>query len=578
MGSMIILPSPDGAMYGAYPAGDKPLGVATTTFNLALSTPGRLGFYLDYSELGGVGTHTFYVIRTHGSAGAVSADYASSGDAHTTASGTITFADGEMGVKQFTVDVPTKTVDGDHRITVTLSNPTGGAVLHNGSHTVAYGVIDDGTVAADADAVFFDADAVTNGTGTQASPYDNIYDAIANVGSKRYIYGKGTTTPDGTNVNGPYSITVDCINAPAARTSEATRLYIRNWPGFTCLIDGGGAYKKCGIIAKNGAQSYITYRGIDFARMYATASAVPDNSLDTEAWAIYDIYNASERVNIEYCDVDDVYGYGNIGAYQLYGNVGGKVWRCNITNIDVTVPDATNTAAIFTYDAKDLSIQRCTVSKGVSRLQCIVYHKRIAVEGDTSTALRFNFCDGVRVHYGRSGGSGAGHTATIVQNNVFKGAYALIQHQTENQAAPGGKHAWSNNVLDTVGAGETASIHFQTADDCQMYNNIHLNCRKVWAKWNGFEPSILVEYADYNHEHGTTLGSQRYEHDAVDYSTAAALCTAEGFACNDATGDPMFVDAVNGDYTLDTGSPCIAGGVDGTDQGVYLTGVEVIGA
>ena len=63
------------------PGGSIPL-------RLNLSTPGRVGFYVDYSELDTIGTHIFYVCRTHGTEGTVSVGYKTFGDNHSNTAGT----------------------------------------------------------------------------------------------------------------------------------------------------------------------------------------------------------------------------------------------------------------------------------------------------------------------------------------------------------------------------------------------------------------------------------------------------------------------------------------------------------
>ena len=74
----------DGKLRGADPTGLLGgSGSDLISMSIALTTAGRLGFYIDYSELATTGTHTFYVTRTHGTAGAVSCGYTTGGDAHT---------------------------------------------------------------------------------------------------------------------------------------------------------------------------------------------------------------------------------------------------------------------------------------------------------------------------------------------------------------------------------------------------------------------------------------------------------------------------------------------------------------
>lgn len=82
------------------------------------------------------GTVTITATRTGSSSGAVTADYATSngtasaGTDYTAANGTLSWADMETGNKTFNITVANDSdVEDDETITVTLSNPTGGASL-----------------------------------------------------------------------------------------------------------------------------------------------------------------------------------------------------------------------------------------------------------------------------------------------------------------------------------------------------------------------------------------------------------------------------------------------------------------
>ncbi len=545
------------------------VGQVAKSLGLVLSTPGRVGFYIDYSELDTIGEHTFYVCRTHGTAGSVSVDFSTHGDSHSQVTGTLTWGDGDASIKSFKVSVGSKG-SGEHRIYAKLSNPVGGVALHNGVNTQAYGVIDDDTIAPDSQAVFFDTNASLNGNGTQASPYDNIYDAIGNVGSKRYIYGKGTVTPDGTNT-GLIGGTFNCITPPAGRASEETRVYIRNWPGNTLVVDGAGASNINGFFTEGG-ESYQTYRGIQFKNINVTGVAGFNNGA-----AIFYNYGSSTMINIELCSADNINGSTNDGAYMLWGVDGGKVWRCTSNNIQDNGNNThQNTAGVFYYSSTNLSIQRCEFTNSGNG----IFMKRMEA-GDVVASVRFNkikTINGVRYGYGSSGQE---PNYGIVQSNLFKDCniYQAIEH---TGAGPNqkGKQWICNNVFDSCGGGDNGAIRSTDTYNHQIFNNIFYNCVRTWdmpeyVPYQSNQSASQIEYADYNHEHGSIR--DLYRHLSIKYTTLEQIRTATGFAVNDRSGDPKFINPSLDDYRLDIGSPCIGGGVASTNQGLYLIGVEKVG-
>ena len=544
--------------------------------NINLSSSGRVGFYIDYSELATTGTHTFYVTRTHGTAGAVSVDFESFGDAHTKVSGAITFANGEAGVKSLMVDVPAKTVDGDHRIHVQLSNPTNGLILQNGVKTIAYGVIDDGTIAIDASAVFFDTAAGTGtGTGTQADPYGSIYTAIANVGSKRYIYGKGTVIPDGTNTttrNGGGG-TPKCIDVPAGRAGESTRLYIQAWPGFSFIVDGTGSTDIVGFDGQVTGKNYLTYRNIDFTNLNCSGATY------CEGGGIAYLDGNHIGINVEYCTGDNINGSTNTALFNPYSVDGSKMWKCTANNIQVNGDNTNQNASglLEYYEATNLSIQRCEVTNSGVGL-----HFKRPLVGHVCPTVRFCIIKSLKgVKFGFGGADHASNYACI-QSNLFKDCTQEGGiHVTGSSPDADGNNVISNNVFDNCGSGDDGAIRINDAYLFKIYNNIMLKSRKVWdvpeLETNQTDQTRnVISYADYNHEFETTF--VLYEYLSYTYTSSASLNASDDrLAGNDSTGDPLFNEPTNDDYTLQSGSPCIANGVDGSNQGIYLTGIEKLG-
>lgn len=121
--------------------------VGTITVQSA-SSPGMLGFSsASYSQAETGGHATITLLRSGGSSGMVAVNYATgngsavAGTNYTAASGTLTWADGDVSQKSFTVPVLDDGVqDGTHTVNLTLSNPTAGASL--GQSTAVLSITD----------------------------------------------------------------------------------------------------------------------------------------------------------------------------------------------------------------------------------------------------------------------------------------------------------------------------------------------------------------------------------------------------------------------------------------------------
>lgn len=553
-------------------------GTVVKAISVAVTGAGRIGFYVAYSELTGTGTHTFYVQRTHGTSGAVSIDYASAGDTHTTTSGTISWGDGEADIKSFTVAVPTKASNGDHRIYVTLSNPVGGAAVHTPSQK-AYGIIDDSTVPADADAVFYDSAAGT-GTGTAADPYGSIYTAIANVGSKKYICGKGTTTvgtTDNISFNGGGA--VDCIFLPSGRVSEATRLTIKGWPGFTWTVTGGAGTTKAGFYSDGsggtvGDSSFITFRDIDFSTFDTTGTSAAENG------GINYFKTQCTDVTVEYCTFDNINGSSNSAGVNAYNLDGLKVWRSTVNNVQFNGVNTNQDAPAFMhYDGTNHVYERNTATNCGG----FVFEKSTKT-GTIQAKVSFNI---VKTVVGYTQGAFATSTAevnySLIQGNLFKNNTLYYAVYYRGASAVGNDKQWIfSNVFDNCGAGTQGAIYSKDTYELQIFNNISYNSRMFLDIYEAVasqsDPTkTQVTYANYNHLYGSTLNDYRYF--ATYYATSAALnAVYSNLAGNDSSGDPLFTNTATDDYTLGGGSPCLTTGVGGTDKGIYLAGIEVIGA
>lgn len=521
---------------------------------LTLSGAGRITFYMDYSERSTVGTHTFYVQRVFGTTGAVSVDFSTHGDTHVSATGTLSWADGEADIKEINVEVQAK-ADGNHRMYVQLTNPTGGAALHFGTYTRAYGVIDDGTHVAGA--IYCDADAVTNGDGSQGSPYDNLYDARDAVGGSGTIYARGVFTVTAAEADwfGEAGLGIN----PPTGTDDENRVYIERWPGaasFTIQGTAGNDDHAFDAHTVVGEGSWVTYRGIDFTNVIA---------------GIRYVYNDAVGVNVENCtftSINNTRSGSNVGGVLPWGTAGVKVWRCTFDDIQVAGDNSNgNSGGVFTYDGTEISVQRCQFSRCYGG----TYHKRQATTSDVSISSKFNIYDGVRHYYGNAGGQDP-YNWSIISNNLFingvnsgSGVATRAIYQTNLtstfNANPIG--LWSNNVFD----GHRYAVEFDAGmKNPILYNNVFANLANYnYSNWNSVgQPS----YSDYNWD----WNGGAYYLEPTFFADAAAICAAESLECNTTEGiDPGF----DADYRVS--GAALTGGVGGVPVGPYLLGTEVIG-
>ena len=559
-------------------------GTSQAITGLSITGAGRLGFYIDYSELSAAGTHRFYVTRTHGTTGAVGCTFTSSGDTHSTDTATLSWADGEVDVKYIDVPVTSGNLSthegnglGDHRVVATLSSATGGAAIHNGDGTTrAYGVIDTGAIASDANAVFYDSAAGT-GDGTAANPYGSIYTAIANVGSKRYIYGKGTTIPDGTNKTSLLGDgEVNCIDLPLTRTNEDTRLFIQNWPGNTWTVTGNGGTTHKGFSGEARAVDYQTLRGITFIDLDCTTTDGYSNGC-----ALYLAQGStSSFINVERCTSSDINGSDNNAMVRAETSDNLKIWACTSDNVRTNGDAENNNTAAITlfYSCKNVSVQRC---KG-SNSKYVAWEKR--PNDGTAPALSMRFCtNGLNQLILFSIGHGGGGTArkwSICQNNVVAGVTKdgnspnFIENPvgifTTNTPVPSELHHWSNNTFYYAGSGELGAIDNWT-DDVIIYNNLYYDPRIAIHDRKNSTGSGSYLYLDYEQSFRPSWAEIYWEGSS---STWAAVTAATTFADNISTADPNFVDTVD---FIPQNSDALTGGVGGTERGYRLTGVEIIG-
>lgn len=585
---------------GAYPNGDEPAGGGSggeVALTLSVTGAGRIGFYMQQSELSTTGTHVFYVQRTHGTSGAVGVSYQSSGDTHTTTSGTLSWADGEADIKAVQVPVPTKSANGDHRIILTLSSPTGGAVLHQGTDTIAMGVIDDGTIAT-SNAIFIDAYAGTDGSGTEGSPYNNWTSVRNNLASStRYVYiknylnpsetGSGATAPSGTGDGYHFEVKGTTV-ATTQRASEADRLYIRNWPGFEGGIDGtkdrsgntitqatnGGGFK-CDDDADDICE-YVTFRGLTLKNIHTTGLA------NTKAYGIRikaNSGNLHERIGVERCTFDGMTASATSSTAAVYGECqsggsGHYVWACNFDN-QLNDGGVDKQWGVEYFGGIHIVNQKNTFNRCAG-----IYEKETPTAAQVGYQNSFNHLIEGSLRTGSQGSNQYSDyhitQSNLLDNNVTYDSVSPIHYDNDNALGDvDGLWATGNVIYSPQTLSNRGAFDFRrTVNNVVMFNNI-IQDHRVMTRYD--QVSNESEYQNYNCYYQDTDTGTMFEYNATNYANLAAHVSGTTFDDNSIDTDPQFTNPATDDFTLGGSSPCAGTGLSGTDMGLYLTGDETLG-
>lgn len=598
----------DGSLDSNYPNGDKPASATGSTVPLTLdlgsdTDNGRFSFYMMQSELTSTGTHVFWIQRTHGTNGAVTVDYASSGDTHTTVSGTLSWADNDCTLKAVQVNVPSKD-PGDHRILMTLSNPTGGAVLHNGTDTTAFGVIDDGTIAT-SNAIFLDAYAATDGSGTEGSPYNNWTSVRNNMlSTTRYVYiknylnpsetGSGATAPSGTGDQNHFEIKGTSASV-TDRSSEANRLYIRSWPGFSGGIDGTKD-RSGGTITESTTNSgfkfdddaddqaaYITIRKLDFLNINSTGAS------NQKAYGIRIKANGTaqhNRLGVERCTFNGMTSSATSSTAAVFGEcqsggTGHYVWGCTFDD-QLNDNGGDTQWGIEYFHGRNIQCHKNTFSTSCRG----IYEKETPTALEVGYHLSHNLFNVGVMEFS----SQAARTFTnyhLIQGNLWDSATTPTGEtqpiRFDGSATAGGPHnrVWiTNNVLydrqpeviRTRGVIIDAPIEVQNAI---LFNNI-VQDHRVMTRFDVASNEPL--YQDHNCYFQDTQSGNYFEYNGASYASLAAHVAGTTFDDNSIDTDPQFTNPAGDDFTLGGSSPCTDAGLSGTDMGLYLTGDEKPGS
>ena len=196
--------------------------------------------------------------------------------------------------------------------------------------------------------------------------------------------------------------------------------------------------------------------------------------------------------------------------------------------------------------------------------------------------MRFNYLQGTYVRFSTQGGKFL-QDFSIVQNNIFdspiedNGLPSVIQFDRNGTSDPTTKHVVSNNSFYNYDITTSANTRVNSTGfgGISIYNNIYTECKRPWNFNTGISPA---EYIDYNHFQNDSIPAPQFDYLGDFGKTLAQVQTDLGFDVNSGTGNPVYNNQGAGNFTLASGSAALTGGIDGTQQGVYVAPFINIGA
>lgn len=348
--------------------------------------------------------------------------------------------------------------------------------------------------------IWVDPAAMTNGSGTEGSPYDNLGDALTAVSDGERIIVK--------------SGTLSLSNRIVRSTSWGTGIEIFNYGTDRPVLDFSGSSDSNGSI-------YFTSGG-------------------NEHWKGFEVINAPSRgVQIETSNVtiEDFHVYASEGDGIYIANFGSgagnnliqdcRVWKLGDgVTTGTNVPDGIVCTGNTGSPTQDNAIVRCFVAngpddgidlyraRGTRVVDCVVYQSGTYWNGTGSLGDGNGYKMG-----GNDSNSGNNYAIGCLAVDCESSGFAHNEAANTSGTDP-------NIVFAFCTAVDNGGSAFNTGGD----NANHLNVRRDSIAWgNG-----SVGYVGPN-------------------ATSLRILSS----------DPSFVDAVNSDYSLDTGSTAIDYGIEG---------------
>lgn len=318
-------------------------------------------------------------------------------------------------------------------------------------------------------------------------------------------------------------------------------LSLRGYPGETVIIEGGG--RDMGMLGQ--ATNDVKIQDFEMRNFVGDGLAFAGGCDNIQVSDMY-IHTINGTAG------------SNVSGVQFNQTTNATLSNSKVHDIGIDGAFTNqNCACVQSYQMDQVDIHTCTFYNSRRAL----YHKQ-AVASMVGVNFFRNHCYNVResVFLGIAGNNDPAHlNSKFYQNLMIVDYYGLDCSEEQTIPEHNNIQFFNNTVIANAAATPGGAIYLERLLNLVMFNNIFSGAFSVGtlAYVNDTFSATEIDYNTYfNSERWET---ERYLNSTV-YTSLASWTAGTGFDANSNTNNPQFVDALNGDYRLLTGSPSLTSG------------------
>ena len=347
------------------------------------------------------------------------------------------------------------------------------------------------------------------------------------------------------------------LNPANSGTSDSNRIIFQAQGDVILRHTGSESAGTGGPIIGASSRNYITWDGFHIVEQYAQYRGDTGVITVSSSTGVTIKNNLIDGMTVTYQD--------NHNGIRLESTIGARIQNNTIHGIFGTgAYNNHNAAGIMTYDTSYATIE----NNEIYATQCGIWPK-----GDHSgdsypqeyNTIRYNY-----IHNVLSEGIGIGDsTGDSIYQNIIANSRMGVAWSVGGAV----NSAFYNNTIYNMSESPIMN-GVDTSSGIVIKNNIisyPASTNNYGANWEIGTTPIAFDYNNYyNNASGWAFNS-------TVKSTLSSWRTATGGDAHAILTNPQFVNAANGDFHLQAGSPALTASDVGGPVGAYITGMEVIG-